>query len=203
MSIPLLIGLILASYLLGSVPFSYLVARLWGVDLRTVGSGNIGGANVWRSCGFPAFLLAITCDISKGAALPLYAIYGLGWSGMPVVLIGLAAILGHTFSIFMKFKGGKAVATSGGVLLAIFPIGVGIGVIAWVLTFALSRIASVASIVAALAACIAAIVLLASGQLLLAYAIFTWLAAALIIFLHRQNIQRLLQGKENRFQKLF
>ncbi len=117
--------LAVASYLLGSIPFSYLVARARGVDLRKVGSGNIGGANVWRTCGFGPFLVAVLLDIAKGTAMPLVAGYGLGLNEWSVVLIGLAAILGHTRSIFMGFQGGKAVATSGGVLLATAPLVVG------------------------------------------------------------------------------
>jgi len=195
--------LTLASYLLGSVPFSYLVARAWGVDLRTVGSGNIGGANVWRSCGFGPFLLAVTLDIAKGAALPLLAIHWLGLSELAVILIGTAAILGHTFSIFMRFKGGKAVATSGGVLLAVFPLVVLVSALAWAIAFGVSRISSVGSLTAAAVAMAFAAAMLALGRLPITYGVFTWLAAALIIVLHRQNIQRLLQGKENRFQKLW
>ena len=196
--------LMAASYLLGSVPFSYLVARAWGVDLRKVGSGNIGGANVWRSCGFGPFLLAVLLDIAKGAALPLLAIHILGLSNpVAVILIGAAAILGHTFSVFMGFKGGKAVATSGGVLLAIFPLAVLFGLIAWAAAFAITRISSVGSLCAAAVAVIVAAVMGALGQVPLTYALFTCAAAALVFFLHRENIQRLLAGKENRFQKLW
>lgn len=192
----------MASYLLGSVPFSYLVARACGVDLRTVGSGNIGGANVWRSCGFGPFLAAVLLDIAKGAAVPLLAIYTFHLPEFAVIVIGLAAILGHTFSIFMKFKGGKAVATSGGVLLAIFPLVVLFSLIAWILAFTVTRISSVGSLTAAIIASLVAAVMLAMGQVPVAYATFTWIAAALVIVLHRENIQRLLAGTENRFQRL-
>lgn len=195
--------LTIASYLLGSVPFSYLVARACGVDLRTVGSGNIGGANVWRSCGFGPFLVAVLLDIAKGAALPLVAIHWFGLNDLAVLLIGAAAILGHTFSIFMRFKGGKAVATSGGVLLAVFPLVVLVCLITWVIAFGITRMSSVGSLMAAVVAVAFAAIMLLLGQVPLAYAVFTCLAATLIIVLHRQNIQRLMQGKENRFQKLW
>lgn len=194
--------LIVVSYLLGSVPFSYLVARACGVDLRTVGSGNIGGANVWRSCGFGPFLVAVLLDIAKGAIVPTLAIYTFHLPELAVIATGLAAILGHTFSIFMKFKGGKAVATSGGVLLAVFPQVVLFSLIAWVIAFAVTRISSVGSLTAALVACLVAAVMLAMGQVPLTYAAFTWIASALVIVLHRENIQRLLAGTENRFQRL-
>lgn len=202
MDIVLALTLIVASYLLGSVPFSYLVARARGVDLRKVGSGNIGGANVWRSCGFRPFLVATTLDVLKGAALPLVAIYALSLPPVTVILIGLTAVLGHTFSLFMGFKGGKAVATSGGVLLAIFPLGTLIGIVAWICAFALTRISSVGSLTAASVVMITALVMLALGRLDLAYVFFTCTAAVLIVYLHRENIQRLRAGTENRFQKL-
>jgi glycerol-3-phosphate acyltransferase PlsY len=195
--------LAIASYLLGSIPFSYLVARARGVDLRKVGSGNIGGANVWRNCGFGPFLVAVLLDIAKGTAMPLVAGYGLGLNEWSVVLIGLAAILGHTRSIFMGFQGGKAVATSGGVLLATVPLVVGIALLGWVLAFLASRMASLASLVAALVAAVTAAVLLTLGQTAPAYAAFTWMAAALVFWLHRSNIERIMAGTERRFQKLW
>jgi glycerol-3-phosphate acyltransferase PlsY len=195
--------LTVASYLLGSVPFSYLVARARGVDLRKVGSGNIGGANVWRNCGFGPFLVAVLLDIAKGTAMPLVARYGFELSEWSVVLIGLAAILGHTKSVFMGFQGGKAVATSGGVLLATVPLVVGIALLGWVLAFAAARMASLASLVAAGVAAVTVAVLLTLGQIPPAYAAFTWFAAALVFWLHRSNIERIMAGTERRFQKLW
>ncbi|MCG8349076.1 MAG: glycerol-3-phosphate 1-O-acyltransferase PlsY [Chloroflexales bacterium] len=202
MDIVMMFLIIVASYLLGSIPFSYLVARARGVDLRKVGSGNIGGANVWRSCGFGAFLVAVALDILKGAALPLVVIYILSLPPLVVILTGLAAVLGHTFSIFMGFKGGKAVATSGGVLLAVFPLGTLVGVIAWICAFALTRISSVGSLTAAGVVVPFALVMLVMGRLDLAYALFTCAVGILILYLHRANIQRLRAGTENRFQRL-
>ncbi len=104
--------LIAAAYLAGSIPFSFLVARARGVDLRTVGSGNVGGANVWRSCGFGPFIVAAALDILKGTLPTLGALLLLPGRPIATVLVGLGAILGHTFPLFLKFKGGKAVATS-------------------------------------------------------------------------------------------
>src|SRR5688572_29149282 len=109
------IVLMALAYLIGSVPFSYLVARANGVDLRNVGSGNIGGANVWRSCGFGPFVLATSGDIIKGMLPTLAALYlgslaeliGLRLEPLPpgaVILVGIAAILGHTFPLFLYFK---------------------------------------------------------------------------------------------------
>jgi acyl phosphate:glycerol-3-phosphate acyltransferase len=202
-NILLTIALMALAYLLGSVPFSYLVARINGIDLHEVGSGNIGGANVWRSCGFGPFVIAAAGDILKGMLLTLVALHIAKLSPGEVMLVGVAAILGHTFSIFLNFTGGKAVATSTGVLLAVFPVLIVFGVIAWLIAFGLTRMSSVGSLTGAAVELVLATVLYAWGQLPLAYAIFIWVAGAFIVYLHRQNIQRLLAGTENRFGKLF
>jgi acyl phosphate:glycerol-3-phosphate acyltransferase len=207
------IVLMALAYLIGSVPFSYLVARANGVDLRNVGSGNIGGANVWRSCGFGPFVLATSGDIIKGMLPTLVALYlgdlaeliGLRLEPLPpgaVILVGIAAILGHTFPLFLYFKGGKAVATSSGVLLAIFPLLIPIGLVAWVAAFLITRMSSVGSLAAAAVEMIAGTALYIAGRLPLAYAIFIWVMVAFIVFLHRANIQRLLAGTESRFSRL-
>ena len=195
-----LIGL---AYLIGSVPFSFLVARARGVDLRKVGSGNVGGANVWRACGFVPFLIAVTLDMLKGMLSTLAAAR---WVMLPpgaVMLVGTAAILGHTLSIFLNFKGGKAVATSSGVLLAVYPLLVAFGAIAWVMSFLLTRMSSVASLTAAAVELIVGTTLFVMGRLPLPYALFIWCMAAFIIYLHRDNIQRLRAGTENRFGRLW
>jgi glycerol-3-phosphate acyltransferase PlsY len=202
-NILLTIALMVLAYLLGSVPFSYLVARINGIDLHEVGSGNIGGANVWRSCGFGPFVLAAAGDILKGMLLTLVALHIAKLSPGEVMLVGVAAILGHTFSIFLNFTGGKAVATSTGVLLAVFPVLIVFGVVAWLIAFALTRMSSVGSLTGAAVELVLATVLYAWGQLPLAYAIFIWAAGVFIVYLHRENIQRLLAGTENRFGKLF
>jgi acyl phosphate:glycerol-3-phosphate acyltransferase len=196
-------ALFAGAYLIGSIPFSYLVARARGVDLRQVGSGNIGGANVWRACGFGPFVVAAALDILKGYLPTLVG--SLLFPGSPtlVVLVGVAAILGHTFPIYLRFKGGKAVATSSGVLLAIAPLLAAIGVATWAIVFAITRISSVASLSAAAVEIFAGTVFYMSGRLPLAYALFIWLAAAFVIYLHRGNIQRLLAGTESRFGKLW
>jgi glycerol-3-phosphate acyltransferase PlsY len=192
-------ALLVGAYLIGSIPFSYLVARARGVDLRKVGSGNIGGANVWRACGFGPFVVAVALDILKGYLPTLLGLRLFSDSPTVVLLVGIAAILGHTFPIFLNFKGGKAVATSSGVLLAIAPLLAAFGVAAWAIAFAISRISSVGSLTAALVEIIAGTWFYLNGWLPLAYAVFIWLAAAFVIYLHRGNIQRLLAGTESRF----
>ena len=142
MSIPELLrvaALLIGAYLIGSIPFSYLVARARGVDLRKVGSGNVGGANVWRACGFGPFVVAAALDILKGYLPTLAGLWLFPGQPTVVLVVGIAAILGHTFPIFLSFKGGKAVATSTGVLLAITPLLVPFGIGAWALAFAITR----------------------------------------------------------------
>ncbi len=197
------LGLMVVGYLAGSIPFSFLVAKARGVDLRKVGSGNVGGSNVWRNVGFGAFLVAVTGDLLKGTLVTLAAIYLASLPPAAVVLVGIAAILGHTFSLFLSFKGGKAVATSGGVLLALSPLLVGIALVGWIITFAISRISSVASLTAAVIALVAAIIFYVNGSLPSAYTLFVAIAVMLIFYLHRENIKRIIEGKENRFSKLF
>lgn len=199
----LLAGLIVAAYLVGSIPFSYLVARARGVDLRKVGSGNIGGANVWRSSGFGPFVVAAALDILKGFLPALAAQRLLPGQPFAVVAIGAAAIVGHSFPVYLGFKGGKAVATSAGVLLAIFPLAVAIGLAAWVVMFAITRMSSVGSLSAAAVVLVVGTVFFALGRLPLAYALFIWLVGGFVIYLHRSNIQRLRAGTENRFGKLW
>jgi glycerol-3-phosphate acyltransferase PlsY len=209
----LMAALMVAAYLLGSIPFSYLVARANGVDLRKVGSGNVGGANVWRTCGFVPFLIAAASDILKSMLPTLVALHLSSWAPFvgvrlerlppgAVIAVGVAAVLGHTFSVFLHFRGGKAVATSGGVLLAIFPLLIPIGLIAWVVAFLITRMSSVGSLTAAAAEMIAGTALYVLGYLPLAYALFIWGIVVFIVYLHRQNIQRLLAGTENRFSKI-
>jgi glycerol-3-phosphate acyltransferase PlsY len=189
------------SYLLGSVPFSYLVARARGVDLRKVGSGNIGSANVWRSCGFGPFLVAMTFDVLKGAALPYLAVRKHHLPPVAVVLVGSGAMVGHTFPLFMGFKGGKAVATSAGVLLVIFPQAILVGAPVWGGMLAATRVSSLSSLTAAAAVAATTVVRLRQKKLHPVYAGFIFAAVGAIVYLHRGNIRRVLEGTENRFQK--
>lgn len=190
------------AYLLGSVPFSYLVARSHGVDLRAVGSGNIGAANVWRNCGRTAFAQAVSLDLLKGLLPTLFARYVLRMHPLAVVLVGASAMLGHTFSLFMGFRGGKAVATGGGVLLALSPSAMLAGVLAWIVGFAATRISAIGSLAAAVVAPLVAAYQMGRGRLHGVYGFFTGAAAAAVVYLHRSNIQRLIEGTEHRFEEL-
>lgn len=189
-------GLVALGYLLGSLPWGLWLPRLLvGVDVRTLGSGNIGATNVWRALGFKLGLAVALLDIAKGAAAALVA----RWlaDDAVAVLAGLAALAGHWRPVFLAFaRGGKVVATTGGVglALAFFPTLAAAGV--WIAVFLATRYASVASI--ASAATLPAFAY-AFGTSRPVFA-FTIAAAVVVAVLHRANIRRLRSGTENRFR---
>lgn len=186
---------IAGGYLAGSLPFGYWIVRIWkGVDVRTVGSGNIGATNVWRvygrRCGIPVILL----DVAKGFVPALVATLTVGH--LAGALAGGAAMLGHARPLFLGFaKGGKMVATCGGAFFGLAPYVGGVGIGVWLLVFLLLRYASVGSIVAALSLPVASILL---GEPWPVTA-FSGIAGGAVILLHRANVKRLLRGTEHRF----
>lgn len=194
----------LAAYLLGSIPTGYLVARARGVDIRAVGSGNIGATNVFRVLGRGPGVFVLGVDALKGyAACRLFGALAAAWFGgqsatakefFPIVA-GLSAILGHNYTCWLGFKGGKGIATSAGVLLALFPKAFGVVLVVWALVFAVGRYVSLASIAAAVALPIA-VGLFGYGAERLTVAL---LMSGLAIYKHKPNIQRLLAGTEHRF----
>jgi glycerol-3-phosphate acyltransferase PlsY len=193
--------ILLVSYLLGSIPSGFLVARARGVDLRAVGSGNIGATNAMRVLGKPLGIFVLLADAAKGAlacafvpalaarvtAMPLPG----DW---PVIAAGVAAILGHNFTCWLRFKGGKGIATSAGVLLVLMPTALGICLAIWLVVVALGRIVSLASVLAAAALPFVVWLLGRSTPLVIVAAGLGLLA----IYRHRANIQRLLKGTEPR-----
>jgi len=187
---------VLGGYVLGSLPFGYWVPRLVrGEDIRTKGSGNVGASNVFRvygrSLGVPVALL----DLAKGFAA---ASLGL-WAGGALigVLAGAAAMIGHSRPVFLRFqKGGKMVATAGGATLALAPLAAFICIGVWLVTFLLTRYASLASIVTAVAL-VVSVLALGYPWPIVGFAIA---GASAVIFLHRGNIRRLLGGTEHRFE---
>src|SRR4028119_1803906 len=140
------------SYLLGAIPFGVFVGRARGIDIRAVGSGNIGTTNVWRALGPGAGSLVFALDVAKGLAAPLLARAFVGNEYSIVALCALVVVLGHTFSIFLKFKGGKGIATAFGASLALAPLPALACIALWALVLGVSRTISIASI----AACVAA-----------------------------------------------
>ena len=187
--------LVVAGYLAGSLPFGYWVGRAKGLDVRSIGSGNIGATNVWRALGWRYGLLVVLLDVAKAFVPALLGV--LLVDDLTGVLAGAAAMLGHWRPIFLRFaRGGKTVAAAGGVFFAVAPL-VGLATLGvWIVVFVTTRYASVASIVAAV------------GTPVLAWAfgepwpviVFASAASAAVVLLHRANLHRLRAGTENRFR---
>jgi glycerol-3-phosphate acyltransferase PlsY len=205
----------LGAYLLGSIPFGFLVARAKGIDIRSVGSGNIGATNAMRVLGKPAGIFVLLMDMLKGYAAcawlpplfynwiaPHYSGLVPPFSSEPesfkiqlYVVAGISAVLGHNYTCWLKFKGGKGIATSGGVYLALAPWAVLIALIAFLLAVLVTRYVSVGSIAAAIALPVAVWILPPHNLLL---GIVTTALGLLAIYKHKGNIQRLRAGTENR-----
>jgi glycerol-3-phosphate acyltransferase PlsY len=195
----------LTAYLLGSIPTGFLVAKARGTDIRTIGSGNIGATNVFRYLGTKAGIFVLLADALKGwlAVVVVAALFS-NWIQGPAdldarerleIIAGLSAILGHNYTCWLYFKGGKGIATSAGVLVGLVPGALLIILGVWILVFALSRFVSLASIAASFTLPFATWV---TGHTPTMIAI-TVAMAALAIFKHKPNIKRLMEGKENRF----
>ena len=190
--------LLLLSYLLGSIPTSFWVARtVYGVDLRQRGSGNLGATNTFRVLGWKAALPVFVVDVAKGFVpawwFPRIGHTSWGWA----ILFGAAAIIGHVFSVWVRFRGGKGIATSAGVFLGLAPWAVLCGFVVWAITVATTRIVSLASMLAALTIPVAVWALPHEGGVALQY--FTIALAAFVIWAHRDNLRRLMRGEEHRF----
>lgn len=188
----------LAAYLMGSIPFGFLIGKARGIDLRTQGSGNIGATNVFRCVGKGWGLLALLLDALKGwipaFLFPMALAEGApNWCGL---LFGTAAVAGHNWPVWLKFKGGKGVATSAGMLLGVAPGAVGLALGVFVVVVALTRWVSLGSILAALTAAGAGYWLYYPDKkpLVIVLAIL----AALLIVRHHANIGRLLRGQESK-----
>jgi acyl phosphate:glycerol-3-phosphate acyltransferase len=198
------LALLAFGYLLGSVPSGWLVMKVYrNQDLRKLGSGNIGAANVFRAGGPGAFALTLIADGMKGFIPVMVAIlFGLGDNEIALAAIGLAAVIGHTWPIFLGFKGGKGVATSGGVLLALAPVALVLALVTWFLVVRLSRgVASLASLSAVAVGFISLIVLHLIGWQ--AWRPVGWSVVVLgvaltglVLYRHRSNIERLASGRE-------
>jgi acyl-phosphate glycerol 3-phosphate acyltransferase len=201
--------LLVGSYLLGSIPFGYLAGRLGGIDIRQAGSGNVGATNVVRVLGkrfgYPVFAL----DFLKGfGAVKISMLIAPGrpqeWDTPEIfgILAALCSVLGHLYPPWLKFKGGKGVATSAGALLALTPTATLIGVAIWIVVFWLTRYVSLASITAAVVLPIVILVVSSQDQNKgrpLAYS--SACVAAVVIWRHRSNLSRLIRGTEPRFTR--
>ncbi len=197
----------LAAYLLGSIPTGYLVAKAKGIDIRSVGSGNIGATNVFRMLGKGAGIFVLLVDALKGFVACHLGIWVAHHNFPPdslggrdeilAVLAGVAAIVGHNYTCFLKFKGGKGIATTAGVLMALAPRALLVVLALFILVAVSSRYISLASIVAAFCLPLAVWFLHGSPTMI----VITAFLGALAIYKHQANIKRLLNGTENRFGK--
>jgi glycerol-3-phosphate acyltransferase PlsY len=208
----------LGAYLLGSIPFGFLVAKAKGIDIRAVGSGNIGATNAMRVLGKPAGIFVLLMDALKGYAAVAWIALFIFFQFSPerfwehpsfddiqlrselatrfMVLAGIFAVLGHNYTCWLKFKGGKGIATTAGVYLALAPVPLLIALGVFILALLASRIVSVASMSAAVVLPVAVWVMTPHNLFL---GIVTTALGALAIYKHKSNIQRLMAGTENRF----
>jgi len=195
---PLEIGLILAAYLIGSIPFGVVIGKyLYGVDPRTVGSGNIGAANALRAMGFWGAALTLAGDVIKGIVPTAVAMYALHAPPLVVAIVGLATIVGHNWSIFLKGEGGKGVATGLGVLVVLSWHAALVWAIVFLATALISRYASLSSMLATASAPIVLFLDHAPWP----YTAYAIVSLALVLWRHSANIQRLRAGTEPRIGK--
>jgi glycerol-3-phosphate acyltransferase PlsY len=199
--------LLLISYLLGSIPFGYIVSKMKGVDITKVGSKNIGMANVFRNVGPIYGVIVLFLDAFKGF-LPTFMAINYKLLDYQVLMIGLASIIGHSFSVFLRFKGGKGVATSFGVFLAISPIISVIGLIIWIISVLITRYSSLGSILAAFVVFVISFsylifnfnfnIFMSEYKDSKIFLISLIIVSFIILVKHRDNFIRIIQGKENK-----
>jgi len=208
----------LVAYVLGSIPTGYLVAKAKGIDIRTVGSGNIGATNAFRVLGKPAGIFVLLADAAKGyvacALVPpvIWNWLAPHYSGLfqyfyetsidnqmkYKLVAGICAVLGHNYTCWLKFKGGKGIATTAGVYLALAPMALGIAFVVFIVTLVVTRYVSLSSILAAIALPVTVWVQQPQNYFL---NIVTTALGVLAIYKHRSNIKRLMNGTENRLGK--
>lgn len=190
---------IAGAYLVGGIPFGYLVGRMRGVDVRTVGSKNIGATNVFRTVGKKWGFLAFFLDVMKGL-LPTLAAKSWGCADWLPLAVGVACVVGHMLTPYMKFNGGKGVATAFGMLIGLTPALVGVAFLVFVVAFALTNYISLGSCSAAafLAVSVWFPILGTRGYADLPQCILVTAIALFVIWKHRSNIARLVSGTENK-----
>jgi len=183
---------VVVGYLFGSFPTGYLVGRVAGIDVRKWGSGATGGTNVLRTLGWASGALTAIGDVVKGtlAAYVGYRLHG-DWG---FTLAGLAAVAGHSYPIWLRFRGGKSVATGAGVLMLLYPLYLGIGLVGFVATIALTRYVSLGSLLAGLVLCLPVWL----GDAPLAHKVFAAVTLTLVYARHWENIKRLAAGTESK-----
>jgi len=198
---------IILSYLLGSISGSMILGKIKGVDIRTMGSGNAGGTNAFRSVG-PLFALGVVMiDIAKGiisvlfiSSLTFYSYISTDFYGTIQVLCGVAAVIGHVYPLYYNFKGGKGAGTLIGVVGVLFPESIVYALCSWILILIITGFVGLGTIIASIVLVLVTYFLYPEG-LSSPFGILSILMALFIIFTHRSNIQRMLNGTENQFKK--
>ncbi len=205
---PYILFALLAAYFLGALPFGMILARLKGVDIRQAGSGNIGATNVFRSVSKPLGICTFVLDFLKGFVpaflFPLLLLYFAGvedTSKWIALGCGAAAIAGHNWPIYLRFKGGKGVATGAGMLAGVFPPGILIGLAVWILCLLITGYVSLASMLAALLVAASGWFFYLRSACTLPVAIILTILCTLVIVRHIPNIRRLCNGTEHRFKR--
>jgi len=186
---------LILSYLVGALPFGQIFSRIKGnIDLQRVGSGNIGATNVARTLGIKWGLLTLLCDIGKGASIVFVALHLIKDTNL-AAFAGIVAVLGHCYPVYLKFKGGKGVATACGAFMVINPAAVSLAVIIFIIIMLITRMVSLSSLIAALNFPVLSSYLGASKML-----VYGALVVALIItYRHKENIKKLIHGQESQF----
>ncbi len=204
------LSVFIGAYLIGSIPFGFIIGRLNGIDIRKHGSGNIGATNILRTLGKQWGIPCFALDFIKGLAPVLIVKYLVSSniitdsSMIAPVLAAMGTVVGHIYTIFLKFKGGKGIATSAGCLIALAPYPLLIALIVWIIIFYSSRYVSLASVAAAAILPLNALACNFFGigeKASNAEIIVLALLGALAVFRHKSNIKKLLNGTENRFEK--
>ena len=198
---------ILFSYLIGSISGSMLCGKLYGIDIRTMGSGNAGGTNAFRSVGVLFALGVVLIDISKGiiavlliSQLKFYSSIPSNLSEYITILCGLAAVLGHVYPIYYKFKGGKGAGTLIGIIGVLFPASIIYALLSWIIVLILTGFVGLGTMIASIVLVMITFYMYPGG-LSSPFGIFSILMAIFIIFTHRSNIYRMINGTENQFKK--
>lgn len=192
---------VLLAFVIGATPFGFLAGKMKGIDIRDHGSGNIGATNVLRTLGKPIGIPVLVLDILKGMVPVVIALKVSQSSSVPIAT-AVAAILGHNYTFWLRFKGGKGIATTGGALLPLLPLPLVISIVLWIVTLKVTRYVSVASIVAALTIpTVFVIQSLVAGTWDFPLLGLTLFVCILAIWKHRSNIGRLRRGEENRFDR--
>ncbi len=205
----LAISVVLTAYLLGSIPWGFLFGRFRGMDIREHGSGNIGATNALRVLGKPWGVAVFILDALKGLLAVRLAIWlaqstpgAAPYTELMAIVAAAACVVGHSFPVWLRFRGGKGVATSAGALVGVIPLAALAILVVWLLTFQITRFVSLASICAALSLPLAVLALVLAHQTrgwVLLY--FSVAMSALVVWRHRGNISRLLAGTEPRFAR--